>query len=232
MIKRILRKLIRSAEIFKPSKEQLNIYGKRNRTDKINEHHIFANKNYLDIYDLYFSKYKNNEISMLEIGIRDGASLRTFRDYFRKGKIIGLDINPETAFEDKRIKTYIGSQSSSKIIDTIFLENPNISIVLDDGSHVNELTIASFNLIFERLPSGSLYIIEDLACSYLEDNLKSDIEEGRWPGMDLNDSSIKMINKRKDMDDFFLAHLRKLDFRTGNIEFIHFWAQICVIKKV
>lgn len=106
---------------------------------------------------------------MLEIGIRDGSSLITFRDFFKRGKIVGLDINPETKFKEKRITTYIGSQNSPDVINKIFDDNPKINIVLDDGCHVNELTIESFNLIFERLENGGIYIIEDLACSYLED---------------------------------------------------------------
>lgn len=232
MIKRILKKIYRSNELMLDSKLLINKYGKKYNTDKINEYHSFAGKNYLDIYDSYFKVFKNKKIKMLEIGIRNGASLRTFRDYFKNGEIIGLDINPETAFSENRIKTYIGSQSSVEILEKIFLENDNINIVLDDGSHVNELTIASFNLIFNKLPEGSIYIIEDLACSYLEEKLKSDIIEGKWPGMDLNDSNIEMVNKRSQMNEFFLEHIKNLDFRKSNIEFIHFWAQICIIKKI
>ena len=118
------------------------------------------------------------------------------------------------------------------MIDKIFTEHPEISIVLDDGSHVNELTIASFNLIFDRLPKGSFYIIEDLFCSYLEESLASDIEKGAWPGMNLNEPSVKMINRREDMDRFFLRMIKEMDHKRGDVEFVHFWAQTCIIKKV
>ena len=219
---------------FKKSKTtaiRLNEYGKKYGTDKINEHHSFAGKNYLDLYDMYFSPMKNEKICMLEIGIREGSSLRTFRDYFTKGQLLGIDINPATAFAEQRIKTYIGSQSSQELIDQVFKDNPVINIVLDDGSHVNELTIASFNLIFDRLSPGGIYIIEDLACSYLEENLQSDIIRGGWPGMDLNDPSVQMINKRADMDLFFQQLIKNLDYRRGEVEFVHFWSQVCIIKK-
>lgn len=219
---------------FKRSDNTLTLsdWGKKNGTDKVNEHHSFAGKNYLDIYHLYFSPLRFANIKMLEIGIRDGSSLRTFRDYFRNGTIIGLDINPETAFKENRITTYIGSQSSPDILDQIFKDHPEIKIVLDDGSHVNELTIKSFELIFDRMPKGSFYIIEDLACTYLEENLENDIKVGGWPGMDLNDASVKMVNHRADMDNFFQSLFKNLDFGKGNIEYIHFWSQICVIKKI
>ncbi len=219
---------------FKKSDNTLTLsdWGKKNGTDKVNEHHSFAGKNYLDIYHLYFSPLRFANIKMLEIGIRDGSSLRTFRDYFRNGTIIGLDINPETAFKENRITTYIGSQSSPDVLDQIFKDHPEIKIVLDDGSHVNELTIKSFELIFDRMPKGSFYIIEDLACTYLEENLENDIKVGGWPGMDLNHASVKMVNHRADMNNFFQSLFKDLDFGKGNIEYIHFWSQICVIKKI
>ena len=206
--------------------------GKIYKTDKVNEYHSFSGKSYLDIYNMYLNPIRDSKIVMLEIGIRDGSSLRTFRDFFKNGKVLGLDIDPGTAFKDRRITTYIGSQSSSEIINKIFEENPAINIVLDDGSHVNELTIASFKLIFERLPKGAIYIIEDLACTYLEDSLEEGIKIGQWPGMQLNDPSVKMVNRRSDMNDFFLKLIKDMDDRKGDVEYVHFWSQICVIKKI
>lgn len=214
------------------SSGELQELGKIYNNDKVNEYHSFSGKTYMDIYSMYFNPVKDSNITMLEIGIRDGSSLRIFRDYFKKGKILGLDIDPRTAFKENRIVTYIGSQSSPEIINKIFEENPQINIVLDDGSHVNELTIASFKLIFERLPKGSIYIIEDLSCSYLEDSLEEGIKIGHWPGMHLNDSTVKMVNRRSDMNGFFLKLIEEMDARKGEVEYVHFWSQLCVIKKI
>ncbi len=214
------------------SSGELVALGKIYKNDKINEYHSFSGKSYMDIYSLYLSPIRNENITMLEIGIRDGSSLRIFRDFFKKGKILGLDIDPNTAFSDNRITTYIGSQNSIEIINKIFNENPVINIVLDDGSHINELTIASFQLIFDKLPKGSFYIIEDLACSYLEDSLEEGIKVGNWPGMHLNDPSVQFVNKRSDINHFFLELIKKMDERKGEVEFVHFWSQLCVIKKV
>ena len=213
-------------------KDQLTAYAKFYKTDKINQNHSFAGKNYLDIYNQYFSPLRSQQLTLLEIGIREGASLRTFRDYFSNGTVLGLDINPETEFTEKRIKSYIGSQSSTELIDKIFNEHPKINIVIDDGSHINELTLASFKLIFNRLERGGLYILEDLLCTYLEDELQSGIEKGGWPGMHLNDPNLEIVNRRVDMDVFFQQIIKDLDSSKGEIEFIHFWNQTCVIKKV
>src|SRR5688500_8141178 len=82
------------------SNGELNKYGEIYRTDKTDCYHSFAGKSYLDIYNTYMSPLKNSKVTMLEIGIRGGASLRAFRDYFTKGKIIGLDIDPGAAFTE------------------------------------------------------------------------------------------------------------------------------------
>jgi hypothetical protein len=228
MIKSLLRKIKNKLVVSRPNLAQL---GRKNRTDKIDKQHCFAGKTYLDVYQWYLEPYRDEPITLLEIGIRGGASLRTFRDYFPKGNILGIDINPETAFTETRIKTYIGSQDSTVLMEQVFSENPEIFVMLDDGSHVNKLTIASFNIYFERLKPGGYYIIEDLFCSYLEENLERDIKEGQWPGMDLNSREVEMVNHRADMDSFFNALIRELDHRRGEVEFIHFWAQLCIIKK-
>lgn len=50
---------------------------------------------YFDIYEKYFSKYRNKEVVILEIGVFQGGSLQMWKEYFGPGaKIYGIDINP------------------------------------------------------------------------------------------------------------------------------------------
>ena len=59
---------------------------------------------------------------------------------------------------------FTGSQSDETFVTNTLGEiGPGLNLVVDDASHINELTIASFDLIFPRLPAGALYVIEDLA---------------------------------------------------------------------
>lgn len=230
-IKKFLRKNYLKFQSAISSKELAKL-GEIYKTDKIDKWHSFSGKSYMDIYSIYFNPIKDEKITLLEIGIKGGASLRAFKEFFKNGKILGLDIDPGTAFTDSRITTYVGSQDSSEVIKKIFDEHPLINIVLDDGSHVNKLTIASFQLIFDKLPRGSLYIIEDLACSYLEDSLQERIKIGNWPGMHFNDPSVQFVNRRTDMNNLFLKLIREMDERRGEVEFVHFWSQMCIIKKI
>ena len=46
---------------------------------------------YADIYFSYIEKLRNENINLLEIGVSDGKSLLAWSDYFKNGKIIGID---------------------------------------------------------------------------------------------------------------------------------------------
>ena len=56
---------------------------------------------YVDFfYEKYFFKFKNREISLLEIGYRHGASLALWSIYFPKANIFGIDNGSDGAVDD------------------------------------------------------------------------------------------------------------------------------------
>lgn len=216
--------------VLKPSLKTLGTY---HLTDKFDENHSFAGLSYLDVYEKYFVQFKDKTVSLLEIGVRDGASLRTWKSYFKKGNIYGIDIDPRCkAFEEKRIQIEIGSQDDDAFLSRCFGPDVKFDIIIDDGSHVNQMTLASFASLFDqRLNSGGIYVIEDLGCSY--DKLQTNHHvTDIWPGMSYNDPRKSLDNDRKDMDVFFLEKIKDLDHRMGNVLSIHFWSMTCVITKI
>ena len=48
---------------------------------------------YTKIYEKYFKYLRDQKLTILEIGIADGKSLLTWSEYFKKSKIIGIDIH-------------------------------------------------------------------------------------------------------------------------------------------
>ena len=66
--------------------------GKKYSTDK--SMHINFNKSYLDIYETYFKDIRNQKLNILEIGVRNGNSIRVWEEYFPNSNIFGLDIDP------------------------------------------------------------------------------------------------------------------------------------------
>src|SRR5436305_1799894 len=76
---------------------------------------------YFEVYDRHFSKYRDKEIVLLEIGTFHGGSLQMWKSYFGdKAKIYGMDINPNCKeVEEENIKVYIGSQSDRKFLQKV-----------------------------------------------------------------------------------------------------------------
>jgi len=133
-------------------------------TDKAEHAH------YLQQYEEYFGPLLDKDIRLLELGIYHGGSLLLWRDYFQKGVIVGLDIEP-VAIEDAsgRIRTYQGMQQDTQLLDRIGSENApeGFDVIIDDCSHVGELTRLSFWHLFDNhLKPGGLYVIEDWSTGY------------------------------------------------------------------
>lgn len=122
---------------------------------------------YLDIYETYFEGKRFNDIDLLEIGIKEGASLRMWKEYFQSGEIYGIDTNSSCLqYSDNRINIEIGDQSDDRFLNNLFIDNvKEFDIIIDDGGHYPQHQIKSFNTLFHRLKCGGLYIIEDLHTS-------------------------------------------------------------------
>jgi SAM-dependent methyltransferase len=133
-------------------------------TDKAKHTH------YLRRYEEYFQPLLDQEVKLLELGIYHGGSLLLWRDYFKKGLIAGLDLNPVN-LEDTgdRIRIYQGQQQDTELLDRIAREAApdGFDIIIDDCSHIGELTRISFWHLFDNhLKPGGIFVIEDWSASY------------------------------------------------------------------
>ena len=216
---------------IKFKRETLQQIGRRYKTDKGS--HNFKGVTYLHIYDIFFRWFRDVEMSILELGIKKGASLRVWRDYFRKGQVYGLDVNPackKWGDSEKNIHTVIGHQDDKELLDNLATKTKGFDIVLDDCSHINTLTIKSFDILWPHVKPGGLYVIEDLRNSYTK-NLKADMIKGGWLSLFQKKSTI-LENHRRDFTELFAELIKQLDFRTGDKAAIHFYPMICIMEKI
>jgi len=214
-------------------RESLHNLGVKHRTDKHDGDHMFCGASYLHTYEKYFDSIRDQSLNILEIGVKDGSSHRMWKDYFQNSMIYGIDIDPRCSqSSEDRISISVGSQADQSVINEVFdkTDRSGFDIILDDGSHINSLTLKSFDLLFPMLKQGGLYIIEDLGCSYLEDDLPN--HTSRWPGMEYN-KDLDTTNRRSTMNTFFNAILRDIDLQEKRfgIEWIHFYSRIAILKK-
>ncbi|MCX6334920.1 MAG: class I SAM-dependent methyltransferase [Bacteroidia bacterium] len=140
------------------------------KTDKCGKH------NYTGHYSSHFKKFRFKRIKLFEIGAGGyqnpdigGNSLRMWKRYFIFGKIFSLDIFEKSQFEEHRIKIFRGDQTDKSLMDKIFSQIGEPDIIIDDGSHINEHVIQTFELLFPRLKTGGIYAIEDAGTSYWPD---------------------------------------------------------------
>lgn len=125
---------------------------------------------YLSHYQTYFNALRERPVNLLELGVFNGGSLLLWRDYFKDGTILGLDMNPvELRDESGRIHLFKGRQQDTALLDQLVDEHApgGLDIVIDDASHIGEATKISFWHLFEHhLKPGGIYVIEDWRTGY------------------------------------------------------------------
>lgn len=104
-----------------------------------------------------------DHVVKLKGSYRLGASLYMWRDFFPNAQIYGADIQPETLFEDKRMKTYLCDQSQKEdLIHLIENTGSDIDLFIDDGSHRLEHQIFTCQILMPLLKKNVIYVIEDV----------------------------------------------------------------------
>lgn len=128
---------------------------------------------YLDEYDRIFSKYRNEPVRILEIGIQNGGSLEIWSKYFPRAEVIvGCDINQACGllnFDDKRICVVVGDANADGTQRNILEKSEAFDIVIDDGSHRSSDIVRTFSRYFPYLAEGGVFVVEDLHTSYWQD---------------------------------------------------------------
>ena len=131
---------------------------------------------YTPHYNSHFNKFRLKKIKLLEIGvggyespIAGADSLRMWKKFFPFGNIFSLDIYDKSKLEESRIKIFQGSQIDTSFLNEMCNEIGELDLIIDDGSHINEHVIKSFEFLFPKLKIGGIYVIEDTQTSYWEE---------------------------------------------------------------
>jgi len=119
---------------------------------------------YFDVYHKHLCRFRDKQITMLEIGIQSGGSIRMWQHYFgARLQYFGVDINPACKqLETDGVRIFIGDQGDVRWWhnDVVpFL--PPLDFVNDDGSHVPKHQIATFETLYGRVKSTGIYMVED-----------------------------------------------------------------------
>jgi len=134
--------------------------GRKHGTDKIVLHE------YHEIFPQYIEKFYDSDGAMLEIGMARGASLNMWLELFPNMHIYGMDRDTSVTSVD-RTTIIQGDQSSLDDLNRVRdqIKHP-LLFVNDDGSHIPEHQLLTFNTLFPLLEIDGVYIIEDIETSY------------------------------------------------------------------
>ena len=141
--------------------ESLDSIGILEGTDKTS-----LEQDYLRHYERIFGGIRNDPVQLVEIGIADGASLRTWVRFFPKATVIGIDVRKFCrAFSGDRIIVEIGSQADPEFLAEL-TRKYHPTIIIDDGSHQADHALLTFERLFPILSPGGYYVIEDVYLHY------------------------------------------------------------------
>ena len=126
---------------------------------------------YFPIYEKHFSRFINQSVVFLEIGVSRGGSLQLWKRYFGPFvTIVGIDIDPKCKeIEEDQIHVRIGDQSDTVFLQSVLDEFGPPDIVLDDGSHVMMHICKTWDYMYDKINENGVYFVEDLHTAYFDD---------------------------------------------------------------
>lgn len=182
---------------------------------------------YFEVYDRHFSKFREKEIVLLEIGVSQGGSLQMWQEYFGKGvKIFGIDIDPRCKqFEEDGVEIFIGSQEDRSFLKEIRNIIPKIDILIDDGGHTMSQQIITFEELYGHVKEDGVYLCEDLHTSYWD---------SFGGGYKKNDTFIEYSKNFIDYINAWHSQDKNIldvnDF-TKSTDSLHYYDSVLVIEK-
>jgi len=181
-------------------------------SELFNKHGSDKDRNgYSHLYSILFDSIKDRPMNILEIGVgtmvpnacssmkgympdsyKPGASHRSWNDYFPNSKIYGVDVQPDTVFQENNVTTYLCSSVDKSSVDKLMTDlNIQFDIIIDDGWHLDQAQKSTLTNFFPYLKEDGLYIIEDI-----------------YPGSELNSTTPLVIRNLIGSYEHFFVGLK------------------------
>jgi hypothetical protein len=154
-----------------------------------------TNHSYIEVYEKEMSKTKG--VSLLEIGVQFGHSIKMWQEYFENSWIGGIDITLKYLAFDGLDNVYLCDGTNEKEVNKS-LKNRKFDYVIDDASHTLNDQTTSFDIFYPKLKKDGKYFIEDIE----------------------NDNSLRKIKdhlKKQEISSFTVYDLRYVKNRFDDI---------------
>ncbi len=137
---------------------------------------------YLPLYQSLLEGKKDTAKNVLEIGIKNGGSIKLWSDFFTNATVYAIDIQkdiPPQLLNNEKIVLYMSTNAyDEEIFKNIFLNN-NIKydFILDDGPHTLDSMIKFIKLYSQIITDDGILMIEDVQSWDWIDKLKDAVPE-------------------------------------------------------
>ena len=211
----------------------LDELGRKHGTDKWDAAHSFGGESYLHVYERYFAPVRAEPLTLLELGVKSGASLRMWREYFPAADIHGVDLNPDCArHAGERITVHVAAQDDEGALAALGEAVGGFDIVIDDCSHINVLTVASHRILMPFVKPGGFYVIEDVGMSRVDYSELGDSDTFMDGELAMNLRRGTPAEQCSEVLDAVFDQIRAtMDAIAGDIRFLHFWPNLAIMQK-
>ena len=191
--------------------------------------HRVMNKwwHYFEIYHTFFSKYVGTDVRILEIGVFKGGSMQMWKEYFgERATVVGVDIDERCkSFEEENVHICIGSQSDKEFLQKVSGQWGPFDIILDDGSHIMEHQIITYETMFPLLKDGGVFVCEDCHTSYMP--AWGGSYKGKDTFIEYSKNFIDCVNSQHISDN----EIKKIPKYAEDIKACHYYDSVVVIEK-
>ena len=187
---------------------------------------------YSYFYQKYFEDLKSDNLNILEIGSFHGNALAALFFYFKNSKFFAADIYPDLfRYRSKKIKNFYVNSSDEDSIQKNIIDkcSDNFDIIIEDAGHSIKDQIISLFMLFKKLKSRGLFIIEELDFpdTRIDMNLKNEKPTLREILFKFKKDGVLLTSKyiQKNDRDFFLKNIEDIQIYKGNFN------EIAILKR-
>ncbi len=159
------------------NKSELCEIGRKYDTDKSSQRNNVSDTRHCHPYTLFyenlFKNKRNEKLTIAELGILEGASLRMWQEYFPNADIHGFEYNDsfinnfKNNYDNSRITLSKINVNDVSSITSAF-NDITYDIIIEDTTHQFEDQIRVIENVYNHLKPGGILIIEDIFKSYKE----------------------------------------------------------------
>lgn len=139
-------------------------YGSDKGHQRVEEGAGFYGQRYADMYERWCAPRRDQPVTILEIGVHEGASIKMWADYMTQAKVIGIDTGPlpnVSAYGD-RVRLFNADQYDVGALKSLVTHHGPFELIVDDGCHEVEAQLCSARMLLPHVRAGGWYCIEDI----------------------------------------------------------------------